>query len=443
MLDPSRPPPIDPSAVAAAEQLGKAFASVAAHVRPSVVSVYSERIVRLRQQTREYRFPQRGMGSGVLIHETGLILTNDHVVEGMDKLKVELDDGRTFTARVVGKDRPTDVAVIRIDGAPGDLPAAELGDSDATQVGDLVLAIGSPFGYSQTVTAGIISAKGRSSVGINAYEDFIQTDAAINPGNSGGPLVNMRGQVVGINSAIASSSGQASGVGFAIPISQINLMLPILTQGGTISRGVLGVIIQPVTPELAQHFGLGATKGVLVSDVNKDSAAEKAGLVPGDVIVRYGDRPVVDAAHLRNVVAATKPGSQVGVTVFRGGKSEIVPVTIDKLPGEAPPAEDDLSRAPDGGQRRPREARMQRPGPHAIDRAPVPNAGRQGTPGRGSARGLPRIGGRARGGRRHRRGRSLAGRQHRRSPIGPDQKARRGQPPAAGQARRLRAGSSS
>jgi serine protease Do len=336
--DPSRPPPIDPSAVAAAEQLGKAFASVAAHVRPSVVSVYSERIVRLRQETREYRFPQRGMGSGVLIHKTGLILTNDHVVEGMDRLKVELDDGRTFTARVVGKDRPTDVAVIRIDGAPADLPAAELGDSDATQVGDLVLAIGSPFGYSQTVTAGIISAKGRSSVGINAYEDFIQTDAAINPGNSGGPLVNMRGEVVGINSAIASSSGQFSGVGFAIPISQINLMLPVLTQGGTISRGVLGVIIQPVTPELAQHFGLGATKGVLISEVNKDSAAEKAGLVPGDVIVRYDDRPIVDGAHLRNVVAATKPGSQVDVAVFRGGKGEIVSVTIDKLPGEASPA---------------------------------------------------------------------------------------------------------
>jgi serine protease Do len=280
------------------------------------------------------------MGSGVLIHNAGLILTNDHVVEGMDKLKVELADGRTFTARVVGKDRPTDVAVIQIDGAPGDLPAAELGNSDVMQVGDLVLAIGSPFGYSQTVTAGIISAKGRSSVGISAYEDFIQTDAAINPGNSGGPLVNMRGQVVGINSAIASASGQFSGVGFAIPISQINLMLPVLTQGGTVSRGVLGVMIQPVTPELAQQFGLGATKGVLISQVNKDSAAEKAGLVPGDVIVRYDDVPVVDAAHLRNVVAATKPGSQVNVTVFRGGKGEIVPVTIDKLPEEAPPAEE-------------------------------------------------------------------------------------------------------
>jgi serine protease Do len=361
-----KPGPIDQDAVKPAEQMGKAFAMVAAHVRPAVVSVYSEKTLRFqapdfespfgddffrqffgrqfpqnqprpRPMPREYRVPQRGTGSGMIIDKQGHILTNYHVVSDVDDIKVQLADKRIepFEAEIVSSDPQTDVAVIRMKGnVPEDLPAVEFGDSDAMEVGDLVMAIGAPFGYAQTVTTGIISAKGRSSVGINAYEDFLQTDAAINPGNSGGPLVNMRGEVIGINSAIATSIGQFAGVGFAIPINMVKGILPTLVKGEKVTRGMLGVMIQEVTPELAKEFGLTEAKGALVAQVNADSPAAKGGVKAGDVIVRYDGKEVEDTKRLRAMVAATAPGKEVKLVVIRSGKEEALTMRVAKMTPE-------------------------------------------------------------------------------------------------------------
>ena len=345
--------PIDPAIVAPAEQLSQAFNMVANHVRPAVVSVYSEKNITLTQpqfafpfgddflrrffggrmpqapQPREYHGQQRGMGSGMILDKQGHILTNYHVVSDVDDIKVRLADGQTFEAEIVGTDAKTDVAVIRIKGrVPENLPVIALGDSDALRVGNLVLAIGAPFGLLHTVTAGIISATGRSNVGIVDYEDFLQTDAAINPGNSGGPLVNMRGEVIGMNSAIATGIGQFAGVGFAIPSNLIKTMLPKLIKGEKIVRGQLGVIIQDLSPALAKQFDLSEAKGVLVSQVNKDSAAEKAGLKTGDVIVHFDGQAVTDVRQLRNLVASTQPGTRVKIDILRNGKAETLTATI-------------------------------------------------------------------------------------------------------------------
>jgi serine protease Do len=227
------------------------------------------------------------------------------------------------------------VAVIKIKGrVPRDLPVASLGDSDTLKVGDWVLAIGAPFGLAQTVTAGIISAVGRANVGIADYEDFIQTDAAINPGNSGGPLVNMRGEVIGINTAIATPNGQFAGVGFAIPVNMAKTMMPTLMKGESVTRGFLGVIIQDISDELADQFKLADAKGVLVAQVNKDSPAEKAGLKTGDVIIKYRGKSVADTRELRNAVAATAPGTKADLVVLRDGKEKTFTVTIGKLTPE-------------------------------------------------------------------------------------------------------------
>ncbi|MGO8704694.1 MAG: Do family serine endopeptidase [Candidatus Brocadiia bacterium] len=364
--------PIDPAVAAPAEQLGKAFAMVAAHVRPAVVSVFSEKTVKFQApdfgmpfgndffrqffgrqfpqnqpqpMPREYSVPQQGMGSGMIIDKQGHVLTNYHVVSDVDEIKVQLADKTTFEAEIVSSDPQTDVAVIRMKGSvPDDLPAVEFGDSDAMEVGDLVMAIGAPFGFQQTVTTGIISAKGRSGVGINTYEDFLQTDAAINPGNSGGPLVNMRGQVIGMNSAIATHIGQFAGVGFAIPINLIKGVLPTLVKGGKVTHGMLGVKIQEVTPELAKLFGLTEAKGALVAQVVADSAADKGGIKAGDVIVRYDGKDVESPAHLRNMVAATAPDTEVKVGIIRGGKQETLTLRVGTLTpqmmAEAAPSEE-------------------------------------------------------------------------------------------------------
>lgn len=363
------PAPVAESVVAPAEQLGAAFAAVAAHIKPAVVSVYSEKMVKVQPQEfpfpfdedffdqffgrqsphpkfhnkpREFRIPQSGMGSGMILDGEGNILTNFHVVGDVDKIKVQLADKRTFDAKIVGTDLKTDVAIIRIIGnAPGDLPTVELGDSDALEVGNLVMAVGAPFGLAQTVTHGIISAKGRSDVGIAAYEDFLQTDAAINPGNSGGPLVNMRGEVIGMNSAIATGGtqvggeGQSAGVGFAIPSNMIKAMLPTLIKGKPIIRGMLGVVIQDVSKELADQFHLRDTKGALVSQVNKGSPAEKAGLKAGDVVVRMNGKEIRDTRQLRNLVAATAPGTGVTVDAVRDGKERTFNVVIGRMEAEA------------------------------------------------------------------------------------------------------------
>jgi serine protease Do len=358
--------PIPGSVIAPAVQLGKAFAAVAAHVKPAVVSVYSEKMVKFQAQDfpfgqdflrrffgdqlpqpkqgggpKEYKIPQRGMGSGMILDKQGDILTNYHVVSDVDEIKVQLADKRRFPAEIVGVDPKTDVAVIKIKGrVPDNLPTVQLGDSDAMEDGNLVMAVGAPFGLTQTVTIGIISAKGRSDVGIADYEDFLQTDAPINPGNSGGPLVNMHGEVIGMNSAIATGGegggeGQSAGVGFAIPTNMIKAMLPTLLKGEPITRGMLGVVIQDVTPELAQQFNLAEARGALIAQVNKDSPADKAGLKAGDVIVRYEGTAVQDNRQLRNLVAATAPGVKAKVGIVRNGKEETFVVTIGKMPTEA------------------------------------------------------------------------------------------------------------
>ena len=359
-------PPAPPASVTApAEALGKAFAAVAARVKPAVVSVYSERLVRVQRPEipfpfgddflRQFfgqglpqlqpgagsgaeRIPERGMGSGMILDAAGHILTNYHVVRGVNKIQVRLADQRQFSAEIVGADPRTDVAVLRIKGElPATLPVVTLGDSDALTDGDLVLAIGAPFGLTQTVTNGIISAKGRSNVGIADYEDFLQTDAAINPGNSGGPLINMRGEVIGMNSAIATGGamlngqGQFGGVGFAIPVNMIKAMLPTLIKGGHIRRGMLGVVVQDLTPDLAKAFAVGSARGALISQVNPESDAAKAGLKSGDVIVHFNGKEVTSSADLRNLVGEAEPGSKVSVEVYRGGKRQSFEVTLGEL----------------------------------------------------------------------------------------------------------------
>jgi serine protease Do len=365
-------------ALATARQLNDVFVSVAEQVRPSVVSIYSEKVIKLRRpefnlpfedffryfgdrdnmprrrqsppQQREFRYHQGGMGSGIIIDKEGHILTNNHVVDNVDEIKVTLNDKRTFEATVTGTDPKTDLAVIKIKGkVPADLPVAELGDSDAVRIGEMVIAVGAPFGYAQTVTQGIISGKGRSTFsGSDNYEDFIQTDAAINPGNSGGPLVNLDGKVIGISCAIATQVGQFAGVGFAIPSNMAKAIWPTLAKGQKISRGMLGVIIQNIDSDIKDQFKLTTTKGALVSQVNKDSAAEKAGIKIGDVIIRYNGRETDDVHALRNAVAATKPGTKADVVVLREGKEKTFTVQLgelkpDEAEEEAKPAEGETS----------------------------------------------------------------------------------------------------
>jgi len=350
-----------PTGVAGLQSLGDTFANVSERVKPCVVSVYSAKIVKMRQpdffspfgedfpfrfffegeggarprrpgqQPRQHEFRQDGMGSGIIVDKEGRILTNNHVVDGTDEIKVTLSDKRTFEAEIVGKDSKTDLAVIKIKGSvPSDLPVAELGDSEEVRVGDWVLAIGAPFGYVQTVTAGIISAKGRTT-DQDMYQDFLQTDAAINPGNSGGPLVNLQGEVIGINSAIATRVGQFAGVGFAIPSNLVKAIYPTLAKGGKISRGMLGVIIQDVTDELAKQFNLSDTYGAIVSQVNKGSPAEKAEIKPGDVIIKYNGKRVEDTAHLRTAVANTAPGTKVELVILRDGKERAITAKLGEL----------------------------------------------------------------------------------------------------------------
>jgi serine protease Do len=354
-------PPLSESVTAPARELSRAFEAVAARVKPAVVSVYSEKTVKLRRggqslpfdddffrqffgpgvpgdpkhrsAPREYRVPQRGMGSGMIVDAAGHILTNYHVVSDVDKVKVQLADKRQFDAEVIGTDQKSDMAIIKIKGrVPSDLPTVTLGDSDALQVGDWVLAIGAPFGLTQTVTAGIISAKGRGDVGVADYEDFLQTDAAINPGNSGGPLVDMNGSVIGINTAIATSIGQYAGVGFAIPSIMAKSVMPTLIKGETVTRGFLGVSIQDIDEELAEKFDLPDTEGALVGQITEGSPAEKAGFAVGDVIVKYDGKAVAGTRALRNLVAATAPGANADVTVLRGGKEKTLTVKVGKLP---------------------------------------------------------------------------------------------------------------
>jgi serine protease Do len=349
-----------------AEQVSMAFQQVATALGPSVVSIETSKKLMTEshrrrggrgpefREWREFRempgmpnedffqrffdqpfgMPPGGMdqkaeGSGVIISSDGYILTNNHVVSDADEVEVKLEGGRSYTAKVVGTDPKTDLAVLKIDAS--DLVAAELGNSESLQVGQWVLAIGSPFNLDHTVTSGIVSAKGRSNVGITDYEDFIQTDAAINPGNSGGPLVDLRGRVIGINTAIATQTGSNAGVGFAIPINMARNIMDSLIAHGHVQRGWLGVAIQNLTDDLAKSFGFEGTKGVLIGDVNKGSPAEKAGLKDGDIITKYAGKPVDNVMRFRELVAATTPDQKAEVQVFRDGKRLDVVVQVGEL----------------------------------------------------------------------------------------------------------------
>ncbi|RMF94925.1 MAG: DegQ family serine endoprotease [Gammaproteobacteria bacterium] len=277
-----------------------------------------------------------GQGSGFvfdakhgLLKDKTYILTNNHVVDKAEKIRVRLEDGREFDAKVTGRDPQSDIAVIEID-ASG-LPALRLGDSSKLEVGEWVVAMGNPFGLSHTLTVGVVSAKGRTSLGINDYEDFIQTDAAINPGNSGGPLLNLDGEVVGINTAIFTRSGGYMGVGFAIPSNLAREIARQLIDKGEVTRGYLGIVIQQLTADLAESFGLEPGQGVLVSQVTDDSPAAKAGIRQGDIVVAYQGRPVTDVGDFRNRVSLTPPGSRATLTVLRDGKRRTLTAVIGKL----------------------------------------------------------------------------------------------------------------
>jgi serine protease Do len=352
-------------------QTSKAFAEIARSVSPSVVFVQVETKSARRESGRfsspfggEFPFgedflkrffgegfqgiPRQnphqgehrsiGQGSGfVFASKSGLLsdktylLTNNHVVESAEKIRVKLQDGRELEAKVTGRDPQSDVAVIEV--PVGGIPALPLADSSKLEVGEWVVAIGNPFGLSHTLTVGVVSAKGRTSVGINDYEDFIQTDAAINPGNSGGPLVNLDGEVVGMNTAIFSRSGGYMGVGFAIPSDLLKAIADQLIDKGEVTRGFLGIVIQQLTPDLADSLGIDTAKGILVAQVNEGSPAAEAGLRAGDLIVAYDEKPVTDIGSFRNQVSLTPPGTRKSLTVLRDGERESLTVTIGELSG--------------------------------------------------------------------------------------------------------------
>ena len=278
-----------------------------------------------------------GLGSGVVVRPDGYILTNHHVVDGADEISVEFSNRRSFSAKVIGNDPPSDLAVLKIDAA--DLPALPLGNSDEVRVGDIVLALGNPLGLGQTVTAGIISAKSRSTgLSDGSFEDFLQTDAPINQGNSGGALVNTAGLLVGINSQILSPTGGNIGIGFAVPVNMARNVMEQLIKSGKVERGQLGIGIAPITPEIAAKAGLKDTGGVIVNQVMPNSAAGRAGLRSGDVIVAFNGQPVVDGNTLRNWVASTRPGAAVKLTVLRGGQEQSIDVTLSEYRAESVPA---------------------------------------------------------------------------------------------------------
>ncbi len=276
------------------------------------------------------KFKSSALGSGVIVSKDGYILTNYHVIKNAEEIKVILFDKREFIGKVVGDDPQTDIAVVKVNAA--DLPAIKMGDSAKLKTGDVVLAIGNPFGLSHTITMGIVSAVGRANIGISAYEDFIQTDAAINPGNSGGALVSANGELVGINSAIFSTSGGYMGIGFAIPSDLADSVAQSIIKYGKVIRGWLGVTIQNLTPELAKSFGVEQGKGALVTDVMKNGPAWKAGLKRGDLIIEFDGKPVEDTTGLRNMVANTAPGKSVQAKVVRQGKEETLTVTVGEFP---------------------------------------------------------------------------------------------------------------
>jgi Do/DeqQ family serine protease len=321
------------------------FSPIVKSVLPAVVNISSTRVVRTSSlwgedpfgdlfrgfQAPDRPLRQSGEGSGVIISPDGYIVTNNHVVDGATELSVVMSDKREMKARVIGKDSKTDIALIKVNGR--DLPYARLGNSSSVEVGDIALAIGNPFGLGQTVTMGIVSATGRGGLGIEEYEDFIQTDASINPGNSGGALVNTRGEVIGINTAILSGSGGNQGVGFAIPIDMARHITNQLKDNGVVTRARLGVSFQELTPELASELGVKASKGAVVGEVVPDGPASKSGLRKDDVIVGLNGKEV-DGRSLRLAVGSMAPGTTVDLNVLRAGREQKYQVTLDRMPAD-------------------------------------------------------------------------------------------------------------
>ncbi|MHB0946871.1 MAG: DegQ family serine endoprotease [Sedimentisphaerales bacterium] len=353
--------PADSKELEMLRNTGEVFAEIAEKVTPAVVFVsveqevsqqqtmfsnpfeefndeffrrfFDQRMPQQRQQPKQQKQIRKGQGSGFIITADGFILTNNHVVENADKITVKLSDERELVAKVIGTDPETDVAVIKVDA--NDLPFVELGDSDQLKVGQWVIAIGNPFGLSHTVTAGIVSAKGRSKIGLTEYEDFIQTDAAINFGNSGGPLLNIDGKVIGINSAIFSRSGGYMGIGFAIPVNMAKYVYQQLVADGKVTRGYLGLYGEDITADMAKFFGIENQKGVVVNKLLPDGPAAKGGIERGDVIIKKDGKAIEDWNIFRNEIARTAPGTKIELTVIREGKEKEIAVELEPRESKA------------------------------------------------------------------------------------------------------------
>jgi len=337
---PGTPGPAAPAAARAGS-----FHDAVQRAMPSVVNISTSKEIRSQRhpllddplfrrffgdQIPEEAQRAASLGSGVIVSANGYILTNHHVVEGADEIEVTLSDGKKLLAKVVGNDPETDLAVLRVNAE--NLPAITFGSSDALRVGDVVLAIGNPFMLAQTVTMGIVSALGRTGLGINTFENFIQTDAAINPGNSGGALIDASGGLVGINTAIFSRSGGSLGIGFAIPESTAKMVLDQIVKTGSVTRGWIGVEVQEITPAVAESFRLGSTRGALIAGVLRGGPADKAGVKPGDVLVEIEGKPVADTAAMLNLVAALAPGASAKMKLRRQGNEVEAAVNVGRRP---------------------------------------------------------------------------------------------------------------
>ncbi|MCW5959008.1 MAG: DegQ family serine endoprotease [Pyrinomonadaceae bacterium] len=367
---PSNQAPQAPPAPVVVDGVRTSYADVVDKTSPAVVMIQSERkasaqsqqfpfgdffnLPNMPQQPQEQQRPlERGVGSGVIVSADGTILTNNHVVDGAEKITIQMNDKRTFEAKIVGSDPPSDLAVLKIEGE--NLPFLTLGNSDNVRIGDIVLAIGNPLGIGQTVTAGIISAKGRQTgISDGSFEDFLQTDAPINRGNSGGALVNLTGELIGINSQILSggNAGGNIGIGFSIPSNMAKSVMEQLLKDGKVRRGMLGVNIQNLTEDIAKNLELNTTKGVVVSNVRTGSAAEKAGIKTGDIIIAINGENVEDSNTLRNKVAGTLPGTEITIKIIRDGSETELKATLDEfeVPGAATPGQEPKKNNPDGSE---------------------------------------------------------------------------------------------
>lgn len=326
-----------PKTVAVPQGAPQSFSDISAVMEPVVVNIFTTQKVQPQSFFPFFQLPEReqhSLGSGFVISPDGYILTNHHVVAEADEIMVQFTDKREYMARLVGSDAQTDIALIKIEDSKREFPSAVLGDSDELKVGDWVLAVGNPFGLGGTVTAGIVSAKGRF-IKQSQYDNFIQTDASINPGNSGGPLVNIKGEVVGINSAIFSPSGGNVGIGFAIPINLAKKIIPQLKAQGKVTRAWLGVMVQPLTPELAESFGLQSIRGALIAQVYPNTPAEKAGIKEDDIIIEVDSKPIEDHSDLMRTISLSPVGSTVSLTIIRKGNPIKINVTLTAKPNES------------------------------------------------------------------------------------------------------------